>query len=82
MKIYRVRDSEYAGDGTFTDMDNESAWVHHDVYINALDEDHASLIFHEIYESDLPDCYDVQQMADLTLGIMANLVDPVPGIYH
>ncbi len=82
MKLYRVRDSEYIGDGTFTDLDKESAWVHHDVYINAPDENQASLLFHEIYESDLPDCYAVEQMADLTLAITANLVDPMAGIYH
>ena len=82
MKLYRVTDSEYRGDGTFTDLDEECVWVHHETYINAHDENQASFLFHKVYESDLPDCYTVEEVGDFTLAIAAGLLDPIVGIYH
>jgi hypothetical protein len=84
MKLYRVRDSVVAETATtFEDLCKKSGWTEVELYVNAHDENQAALLFDEIYNiPDLPEYFDIEEVADLTVPIMANLIDPIVGIYH
>ena len=81
MKLYQVSSTQFCGTDQ-SELTLRSAWQKVELYVNALDEEEASLVFHQIHELDLPEFYDVEEIADLGVTILAGILDPTAGIYH